>query len=170
MLENIKERLTERRLKQRIKELRFKKNDEINPLHLNFKKSISAFAWNHIEEQLAIIEKKKTSYDYILENDEYSIKSRNETYLMKSDCSRCSCEFFCKQLLPCRHILFFLSNENKEIPTGVYSDHWLGGCTEVMTSITFIKNKMHIILINVGWSGSWNQHLTTYCCRQSEED
>jgi hypothetical protein len=129
LLDNIKLRMTERKLKQRIRELRFT-HKKTNPLFDKYRISITPYAWSLVNEQIELVQKKKI-YSYIKEDDVYNIQSRNFTYRTSTDLTKCSCQFFSNYGLPCRHLLFFFIQENKEIPTGSFSQHWLDGCLEV---------------------------------------
>jgi hypothetical protein len=133
LLENIKLRLTERKLKQKIRELRFPhKNTKTNPLFQDYQRKISPFAWNLVAEQIRIITKKKISYSYIQKDEVYDIKSRNYNYRTLTDLIKCTCQFSSNYGLPCHTIMFLLIKDNKEIKAYCFSQHWLVGCPEVI--------------------------------------
>ena len=133
LLDNIKLRMTERKLKQKIRELRFPhKITKINPLFQDYQRKISPFAWSLVAEQIGIVSKKKVTYSYIQKDGFYDIKSRNYNYRTQTDLTKCTCQFFSNYGLPCRHIIFFLLKDNKEIQANNFSQHWLVGCPEVI--------------------------------------
>ncbi|XP_045027121.1 uncharacterized protein LOC116919332 [Daphnia magna] len=116
LLDNIKLRMTERKLKQKIRELRFPhKNTKTNPLFQDYQRKISPFAWSLVAEKIGIVTKKKISYSYIQKDEVYDIKSRNYNYRTRTDLTKCTCQFFSNYGLPCRHIIFFLIKDKKEI-------------------------------------------------------
>lgn len=75
----------------------------------------------------------------------YNIQSRNYAYRTSTDLMKCSCQFFSNYGLPCHNLLFFFIQENKEIPTGIFSQHWLDGCLEVNGNI-FLVNKKYLFV------------------------
>lgn len=66
LLNNIREMMTERRLKQRIRELRFpaKRKD---PLFEKLASSISPHGWSKVLGEIELTKKLRIPYDYILE-------------------------------------------------------------------------------------------------------
>ncbi|KAI9551087.1 hypothetical protein GHT06_001919 [Daphnia sinensis] len=106
-----RDRMNERRLKQKIRELRFptKKTSPFAPN--TFLRSHRTHRPNTISMEFGrrtiYNQQENEDQDYNLTDDEFHIKSRHRTYVLKSDLSRRSSEFFSSYELPCRHILFF---------------------------------------------------------------
>ncbi|KAK4005643.1 hypothetical protein OUZ56_010686 [Daphnia magna] len=92
-----------------------------------------------MEEDIKIMKKK--SYDFVLnkETSTYNNASRTTTYHLKSDLTACTCDFFMAFELPCRHIISFHIQENTEIPTGSFAEHWRNECLE--DDATVIANR-----------------------------
>ncbi|KAK4024761.1 hypothetical protein OUZ56_010184 [Daphnia magna] len=116
-------RLSDRKLKQNIRDLRFATKSK-HRLLKKFAESVSPYAWRKMEKEIKIMKKK--SYDFVLnkETSTYNIASCNTTYHLKSDLTACTCDFFMAFELPCRHIISFHIQENTEIPTGSFAEHW----------------------------------------------
>ena len=66
LLTNIKLRMDERRIIQRMKELRFQSRKP-NPLFTLLSSSMSLYAWGKVQDQINIIKKLKTPYEYLLD-------------------------------------------------------------------------------------------------------
>ena len=66
LLANIKLRIYQRRMKQRIRELRFP-TKKPNPLLAQLSTLISPYALGKVREQIAIMEKLKAPYEYQLD-------------------------------------------------------------------------------------------------------
>ncbi|EFX65973.1 hypothetical protein DAPPUDRAFT_116791 [Daphnia pulex] len=122
-------RLSDREMKQNIKELQFSTKSK-HPLLQNFANSISPYAWRKLEGELKIM---KNQYDFIFNKELscYCITSRNkQPYQLRHDLSGCSCHFFVCYGLPCRHIISFHIKDNIEIPVGAFLEHWQNQCLE----------------------------------------
>ena len=66
LLTNIKLRMDERRMIQRMKELRFPSRKP-NPLFAPLSSSMSLYVWGKVQDQINIIKKLKTPYEYLLD-------------------------------------------------------------------------------------------------------
>ncbi|KZS02125.1 Uncharacterized protein APZ42_000964, partial [Daphnia magna] len=91
-------RLSYRRFKQCIREVKFSKKEK-HPLLKRFADIISPFACGHLEEELKIM---KATYNFVL-NEElstYQIASRYTSYELKQDLTGCTCKFFLDFSLP----------------------------------------------------------------------
>ncbi|EFX80068.1 hypothetical protein DAPPUDRAFT_319032 [Daphnia pulex] len=103
-------RLSHRRLKLCIREVKFSKKEK-HPLLKKFADTISPFAWGHLEAELKIM---KANFNF--ESSTYHIVSRYTRYKLKQDLTGYTCNFFLDFLLPCRHIIYFHIKENTEVP------------------------------------------------------
>lgn len=63
LLDNIKDRMTERRIKMRIRDLRFPTR-KTNPLFEKFRRTITLYAWEKVLEQIEFVEKLKEPYKF----------------------------------------------------------------------------------------------------------